>query len=142
MGSYGKTLRTVTKIDFDSGHRISAQELSCSRCREVKPAQEFYKNKTAPTGFSCYCIPCSKAKKREYAYGLTTEALLALERSQCGLCAICGTRGSAKGLAIDHSHKSGVVRGLLCHPCNTGLGLFKEDLNLLDKAKDYLRKNG
>ena len=43
---------------------------------------------------------------------------------------------------IDHCHVSGVVRGLLCLTCNTGLGMFGDSVNLLDAAKQYLQLRG
>jgi hypothetical protein len=51
-------------------------------------------------------------------------------------CAICGTKGVK--LHIDHCHMTNHVRGLLCHNCNTGLGLFKDDVRLLAAAIAYL----
>lgn len=41
-------------------------------------------------------------------------------------------------VAIDHDHVTGNIRGLLCNGCNKGLGLFKDDVNILQKAKEYL----
>src|SRR5690348_10360154 len=66
-------------------------------------------------------------------YGLTGEAYKALEEAQAGVCAICGnpeTRYNAKmkaiqPLSVDHNHKTGKVRGLLCAHCNHGLGQFR-----------------
>jgi len=65
---------------------------------------------------------------------------------QGGACAICYTASPAthagKGAAwhIDHDHVTGVVRGILCHHCNTALGGFKDDVDSLQRAIDYLRK--
>jgi len=60
---------------------------------------------------------------------------------QDGLCAICRkTCSSGKALAIDHDHKTGVVRGLLCGKCNRGLGLFCDSKELLLNAYTYLNK--
>lgn len=52
-------------------------------------------------------------------------------------CAICGGQPSDR-LYVDHDHKTGMVRGLLCHQCNSGLGMFKDDKSLLAKAIEYL----
>lgn len=51
-------------------------------------------------------------------------------------CQICGRKD--KRLTIDHSHKTGVVRGILCIHCNHVLGLYKDDPELLRKAAEYL----
>ena len=72
-----------------------------------------------------------------------------LYRAQGGLCAICGkseiamiwaSRGRTKvsHLAVDHDHKTGAIRGLLCYRCNIGLGSFRDDPALLRQAARYL----
>ena len=77
-------------------------------------------------------------------FGITQEEYDELLAKQNGVCAICEEKQSRKGrlnLAVDHSHETGEIRGLLCDPCNQGLGSFKDSPELLDKAKEYLRKN-
>ena len=53
---------------------------------------------------------------------------------------ICKSPPGHKSLHIDHDHKTGKVRGLLCHGCNTAIGLMKDDVNILTKAIEYLKK--
>lgn len=59
-----------------------------------------------------------------------------------GACQICNRPAplfqGREGGVIDHCHKTGRIRGVLCQPCNTGLGLFKDDPNNLARAKRYL----
>jgi Recombination endonuclease VII len=78
-------------------------------------------------------------------YGLTLEQYDAMVAAQEGRCAVCGTDtpGNArqKHWRIDHCHDNGHVRGLLCHACNTGLGSFKDDPDLLRAAIAYLEKH-
>jgi hypothetical protein len=71
-------------------------------------------------------------------YGLTFEEFSALLGEQQGRCAICRDEFEGEPM-VDHDHKTRKVRGLLCHHCNTGLGLFKEDKRRLWRAADYLR---
>lgn len=52
-------------------------------------------------------------------------------------CAICGSR--ERRLGIDHCHKTGFVRGMLCNPCNSGLGFFQDEVALLARAIVYLQ---
>jgi hypothetical protein len=63
--------------------------------------------------------------------------------AQGGGCAICGATTSGDRwnghLHIDHDHKTGTVRGLLCQKCNQGLGWFKHEAKLLQAAAKYLR---
>lgn len=63
-----------------------------------------------------------------------------LAAKQEGCCAICGERTERKHLDVDHDHKTGQIRGLLCNSCNQGLGYFKDDQRRLCAAIDYLKK--
>ena len=80
-------------------------------------------------------------KMRKYLlkrkYKLTPEEVVAMIEEQEGCCAICGLYRGEK-LVIDHNHTTGKVRALLCTGCNTGLGLFGDDEELLNKARSYL----
>ena len=57
------------------------------------------------------------------------------------VCAICGNKDNNKKLAVDHCHTTGVIRGLLCSACNTSLGKFKDSVELLQNAIQYLKDN-
>jgi len=78
-------------------------------------------------------------------YGITDEQYDAMLKAQNGACAICKRPermfiGSTRTrLAVDHSHKTGKVRGLLCSTCNTALGAFGEDPERIRKAIEYIR---
>lgn len=82
--------------------------------------------------------------ERKRKFGITPERYSELLQSQNGLCAICNqpetaTRlGKVKALAVDHCHKSGGIRGLLCSDCNTGIGKLKDDPKVLLAAIQYL----
>lgn len=82
-------------------------------------------------------------------YGITYENYLEIYKSQGEVCAICGRtelrrsyenkREQLLPLFVDHCHTSGVVRGLLCSKCNTGLGMFEDNKQSLSKAISYLK---
>ncbi len=77
-------------------------------------------------------------------YGLSLAAYQDMLEGQQGGCSICGNKDSgAKGhpLYVDHDHKTGEIRALLCKNCNTGLGCFLDNPNILDVASSYLRKH-
>lgn len=76
-------------------------------------------------------------------YGITPEEYAAMLAKQKGVCCVCRYAPSSvdKALVVDHSHKTKRVRGLLCHWCNTGLGLFKDSPKLLRLAALYLTKS-
>ena len=81
-------------------------------------------------------------------YGMTYEKYLEMLKDQNYVCAICGqeeTRLSRSKeptmLSVDHCHKTGEIRGLLCAKCNYGLGSFMDNINNLLSAAKYLEKN-
>lgn len=81
----------------------------------------------------------NRDKRRMDKYGITGDEYRALLFQQDGKCWICGTRpDEGKDLAVDHDHATGTVRGLLCVPCNLGLGSFRDDIPRLLMAAKYL----
>jgi hypothetical protein len=78
-------------------------------------------------------------KKR---YGITLEEYDAMLSAQNGRCVICGTDkpGGRGRWHVDHCSETKAVRRLLCSSCNPGLGFFKHDINLLQRAIGYLRE--
>lgn len=76
-------------------------------------------------------------------FGLTIEQYDNMLQSQNSVCKICGKPELAKvgnRLAVDHCHKTGKVRGLLCSLCNKGIGHFYDSVELLQKTIDYLNE--
>lgn len=75
-------------------------------------------------------------------YGISLEAYERMFREQNGGCKICGRQNlDGKRLSIDHDHNTGTVRGLLCIKCNSGIGYFRDDPNLMNRAIQYLKDN-
>jgi len=77
-------------------------------------------------------------------YGVDREEYYRLLKEQDRRCAICGTidPGRKDGyFSIEHNHETGEVRGLTCHPCNVGIGMFKDSPKLLRAAASYLERN-
>ncbi len=81
-----------------------------------------------------------KDQKRQEKYGVLPGTFSAKLAAQEGKCAICGVDQStqARGLCLDHCHTNGTIGALLCTPCNTGLGSFKDSPELLRNASQYL----
>ena len=75
-------------------------------------------------------------------YGLTLAEYDAILRAQGGKCAICRKAPrQGKRLAVDHNHKTGAIRGLLCMAHNRGIGLFGDDPAILRSAIAYLDRH-
>lgn len=70
-------------------------------------------------------------------FGITVADYSAMHDYQLGCCYVCGGTDKTRRLAVDHNHKTGTVRALLCTPCNTAIGLAKTS-DGLSKLADYL----
>jgi hypothetical protein len=77
--------------------------------------------------------------KYKYRYGISLNEFKEMCVSQHNLCAICL---SFTKLCVDHDHKNGRVRGLLCGPCNRAIGCLKDSSVAAERAVSYLRNNG
>lgn len=152
--------RSNQKVKYEA-HRIFQEKYpgqkKCIKCGEIKDLEKFNVHPTATDGRRNTCKRCQaiyssnhhKKKKeslREHnlkKHGLTHDEYLQMLESQNGRCMICkSTKPSSskffKNFAVDHCHKTNKVRALLCHHCNTALGSFRDDVNLLRKAIVYL----
>lgn len=88
-------------------------------------------------------------KRLDYArrrlYGMAPGDAERMHAEQSGGCAIChrpiplGDGHASRSACVDHDHLTGCVRGLLCRKCNSGLGMFRDDPELLNAAAEYLR---
>lgn len=116
----------------------------CTKCGIQKPLSQFYKDNATKDKHQPKCKPCHekvKVKSRLGAYGLTEESYKALFEKQANKCAICFELfSSTKHTHIDHCHKTNEVRALLCHGCNTAIGLLKESPEIIKSALAYLEK--
>ena len=82
-----------------------------------------------------------RASRLRAKYGMSAEEFDGLLESQGGRCAICPAEvGDKRGLPlyVDHCHRTGAIRGLLCADCNFGIGKFHDDPALLIRAAEYL----
>lgn len=135
----------------------AASSKVCSRCRVDKPATEYGRRSSNPEWLRAMCRKCEREYSRAWSAanpdkvkagnargalrrrGTDQEEFDRMFAEQGGVCAICGRAGtSRKRLAVDHCHRTKRVRGLLCDPCNTALGLFGDDIERLHGAIRYL----
>lgn len=152
MFSLGRDTLTFTKV--------------CTVCMIAKPLDDFYNRRASEDGKAYRCKLCDnlavakyreihkdkyrelqRSRLRKCKYGLTDDSFRELVDLQNNKCAICKTelqqnatnKHSPETLCVDHDHKTGKVRGLLCTLCNKALGLFKDDPSLVENALGYLK---
>lgn len=132
----------------------------CPRCKR-RPAH-------IRKGSNRWCKPCTAEHRREWRkknldksrdqiyaqsikrrFGMSLADYEQMLEAQGGVCAICGREeyaknkdGTSRRLQIDHDHRSGQVRSLLCSGCNHGLGGFDDDPTRLTRAVEYLARGG
>lgn len=130
----------------------------CVKCQDIKPFDAFRTHPTTKDKLQSWCKSCTQiavdAKRLrdpvttysyylKRKYGITYQDYESLLQQQGGGCAICGETKPFKDkrfLNVDHCHSTGQVRGILCQPCNTGIGKFKDSTDLLTKAITYLNR--
>lgn len=125
---------------------------TCTKCNKRKLITEFYKDAQKSSGIRPDCKSCvnlklkawSKANPekrrnimRKHIYGISENEYQKLLKQQKGVCKIC-KKSDFRRLGIDHSHKTGKIRGLLCQKCNAGLGMFLDSVKALKAAIKYL----
>lgn len=133
----------------------------CPKCKVEKTIEKFHVDKNSYDGRHGYCGECKnsfsrsrrlnlsprerKSEDLRYSYGITIEEYDKLYDKQQGKCSICSTSESktknSKFLFVDHDHRTGRIRSLLCHKCNSALGGFNDDIDLLVLAIFYLIEN-
>ncbi|ABE67698.1 hypothetical protein Wildcat_93 [Mycobacterium phage Wildcat] len=115
----------------------------CLRCDRLKPHGQFSRWKHGD-GYQTWCNHCF----RIWRYRLTPQQFSAMYETQAGRCAICIEPIEIETCCIDHDHKccpgnrscGRCVRGLLCKSCNHGLGDFREDELIMNRAIAYVAK--
>ena len=128
----------------------------CTVCKIVRPNNEFYKHPTNVDGLFWRCTSCVKVENlgrykknpkkqnnREFEkkYKSPAGKKQELIAEQKGVCAICKQPfESSRKTHQDHCHASGMLRGVLCHNCNIGLGNFNDNIDRLQSAQEYLKR--
>lgn len=137
-----QALKESDFINFISGKKYKyGKKPICIKCNteKVREWKGYPKEKTRrPAGF----FKSKRDKKITYKFGLRESEFDLMLDKQGGGCWICGVKQEKtnKSLCIDHDHKTGDIRGILCSKCNTGLGMFNDSALSLKKAIRYLEK--
>ncbi len=119
------------------------KDFKCVKCTRERSASTYH-NKGGENSWTRYqktdkCLDAELLRK----YGISLKDYKDLLIKQNYLCPICNRsqEQATKRFAVDHNHKTGKVRGLLCDLCNRALGMFKDDTSIFSRAIDYLNEN-
>ena len=129
---------------------------SCTRCKEVKlkNLENFPPHNKKKDGLDSWCRKCRASYRSEINRGkfrgqLSDDEVRKLKKQEkCDICGgsdFAGSRnnkhlGKIYSLVMDHNHETGKFRGMLCNHCNRGLGNFKDNINNLQAAINYLHQ--
>jgi hypothetical protein len=136
--------RTLPKEGYyckKSGVRHTA---SCKACYQLKRRgyQIAYASRVGNQKRRNRYCPEKRSEDLVKSYGLTLDKYNQIVKVQGGGCAICGSKQAKTKrngrFCIDHNHVTGEVRGLLCAPCNRGIGLLGDNPDTLKLAAEYL----
>jgi hypothetical protein len=124
----------------DNGKGVRYYNLTCTTCKARQDAVWRKKSrdklrKEDPERW--YRIRRHDQLRRVFKIGLDDYEAILLK--QDGKCAICGNNEGKASMPLDHDHKTGKIRGILCHWCNKGLGQFFDNPERLEQAAKYLR---
>jgi len=145
-----KTVETnenrITYLDIKKTGKTFSKKI-CNMCHLLKDMQEFDINQTDAKGRKTTRPSCKECRvaidgkplkpEEERRFGV----MLPKDVFTCPICEKMSIVGVTAHLVRDHDHVSGKGREWICDSCNTGLGRFKDDIKLLQKAIDYLKKH-
>ncbi|WP_443061113.1 endonuclease VII domain-containing protein [Streptomyces sp. NBC_00464] len=131
--------------------RDDAGRKQCSTCAEWLYTDAYVADTSALDGLAGQCKACVRDSRLTARFGVDAARYDTLLSNQGGVCAICKRPDPAgRALAVDHDHTCcpavGVscgkcVRGLLCWPCNVGIGHLRDDVSVLESAIHYLTRS-
>lgn len=125
--------------------RPDGLEYRCKQCDSVRRKKRTQKIKQDLFAYAKH-RQAMRERRLMADFGMTEEQFQSLLLQQGGVCAICRkpekrtNKRGVRRLSVDHEHATGKVRALLCCDCNSGLGLFEEDPDLLRAAAEYVEK--
>lgn len=144
-----KCKETLPLISFNKANRRDGYQTYCRSCHNKMQREKYASD---PIEKVKRQIRAGRRKDRDplvqrrselkRLYGITLEEYSEIFAQQGEVCAICKNEcQTKKSLSVDHDHKTGKVRGLLCNGCNTSIGHFKDSPDLLRRAIKYLEDN-
>lgn len=110
--------------------------LECKRCRAIRQSNRYHGNPDIKEKAKNISRKCRLLKE----YGLSIDDFNKMYGNQNGKCCICSKFVEGTKINIDHCHKTGKVRGLLCWNCNMAIGYLKDNIDNLKNAIKYLEE--
>ncbi len=121
----------------------------CNICHKLVSTTEFAKNQNAKNNRSVRRPSCKECRKQLEGTNINRAEKIKWARSkpvnepfECPICSKRTIAGITSKVVLEHDHRSGKVRGWVCDSCNTGIGRFKDDKNLLKKAVQFIEASG
>ena len=133
-------MMTISLLDRESPTGLKVRRILTRRKSSLK---YYHANREAKRKYQKENQPRNTKYVWEWSlkneYGISVEIFYQMLLSQSGRCVTCSV--ALQKLHVDHDHQTGVVRGLLCGPCNMALGLVKEKQEVLRAMIDYLESH-
>ena len=149
--------RCKTELDVTLFYKANSKKdglkSQCKECTNLSSKESSAKRRALGIKRNCTWRKRNPDKylnnRLKLRFNITLEQYNQILKDQDNKCAICKNpetiksnyTGKIKNLAVDHDHKTGKIRGLLCYNCNGSLGKFKEDFQILENALNYLKSN-
>ena len=131
-------------------HKKQESDKTCTQCGITKPAEAFAPNQYGknnrllrrPVCRECYSkkVKINKEEAKDYQERHPRPAIG--EKFICPVCRREKTRNFPNDVVLDHSHIDGSVRGWVCSSCNTSIGKFFDDPDILQRARDWILSKG
>lgn len=141
-------MRTCTKCHFEKPDDLFRNKYWCKTCMSQAQANwkkrnrthvNLYQKKRKKINPKSFTVIRRRSTLKQYGLTITQfESLLNRQNSRCAICSTDKPGGFANQWAVDHCHKTGGVRGILCSSCNKGLGHFKDNIAVMETAVRYL----
>src|SRR5271165_2557013 len=130
-------------MDFYVAYKYKDHENSKGECKDCNKKRNNIWKKNNPKKRKDHVNKSYRKNKCLGRYGIDINDYNELLSKQNSCCANCGRNQIefTRALAVDHNHKTGKIRGLLCNGCNTALGLLKENEQYIINLLEYLRKS-
>lgn len=130
--------RAAAKVYYEANKEKIKQYSMDWRRKNPDKRREYSKKARSKEAYKKYSVEWRLLKR----HSITLEQYNQILKDQGGGCAICGkTNQNGRALAVDHNHITNENRGLLCDNHNTGLGLFKDNIEELQRAINYLKEH-